>query len=41
MVQGDEPMTHPSMIEQAVMPLINDPKILISNLLEKLKMIMN
>ena len=33
MVQGDEPMVHPDMITQAIQPLINDPSILVSNLL--------
>ena len=33
MVQGDEPMTHPDMIAEAVIPMLNDPKILVSNLL--------
>jgi 3-deoxy-manno-octulosonate cytidylyltransferase (CMP-KDO synthetase) len=33
MVQGDEPMTHPDMITEAVTPMLNDPKILVTNLL--------
>jgi 3-deoxy-manno-octulosonate cytidylyltransferase (CMP-KDO synthetase) len=33
MVQGDEPMTHPNMITEAVTPMLNDPKILVVNLL--------
>ena len=33
MVQGDEPMTHPDMITEAVTPMINDQSILITNLL--------
>ena len=33
MVQGDEPMTHPDMVAEAVIPMLNDPKILVSNLL--------
>jgi 3-deoxy-manno-octulosonate cytidylyltransferase (CMP-KDO synthetase) len=33
MVQGDEPMTHPDMITEAVKPMLNDPSILITNLL--------
>jgi len=33
MVQGDEPMTHPDMIEEAVRPLIDDPAIKVANLL--------
>ncbi len=32
MVQGDEPMTHPEMVDEAVTPMINDPKIKITNL---------
>ena len=35
MVQGDEPMTHPEMITEAVTPMLSDPEILITNLLEK------
>jgi 3-deoxy-manno-octulosonate cytidylyltransferase (CMP-KDO synthetase) len=37
MVQGDEPMTHPDMISEAVKPMLNDPSILVSNLLGKIK----
>ena len=33
MVQGDEPMTHPDMITEAVTPMLNDPEILVANLL--------
>jgi 3-deoxy-manno-octulosonate cytidylyltransferase (CMP-KDO synthetase) len=33
MVQGDEPMTHPDMITEAVTPMLNDPDILVVNLL--------
>ena len=33
MVQGDEPMTHPDMITEAVAPMIEDQSILITNLL--------
>jgi len=33
MVQGDEPMTHPDMIGEAIKPMLEDPKILIVNLL--------
>ncbi len=33
MVQGDEPMTHPEMIGEAVGPLIQDSSILVSNLM--------
>ncbi len=37
MVQGDEPMIHPNMIEDALYPMINDKKVLITNLLGKIK----
>ena len=33
MVQGDEPMTHPEMIAEAVQPMLNDPTIQVVNLL--------
>ena len=33
MVQGDEPMTHPKMINEALQPMIKDEKILVTNLL--------
>ena len=33
MVQGDEPMTHPDMITEAVQPMLDDPNILVVNLL--------
>ncbi len=33
MVQGDEPMTHPDMISEAVQPMIDDPSLKIVNLL--------
>ncbi len=33
MVQGDEPMTHPEMITEAVQPMLDDPNILVTNLL--------
>lgn len=33
MVQGDEPMTHPDMISEAVQPMIEDPTLKITNLL--------
>ena len=36
MVQGDEPMTHPDMIDEAVAPLLADPTIQITNLLGKI-----
>lgn len=37
MVQGDEPMTHPGMISEAVNPMIEDPTIQIVNLLGKIE----
>jgi 3-deoxy-manno-octulosonate cytidylyltransferase (CMP-KDO synthetase) len=37
MLQGDEPMIVPEMIEAAVKPLIEDPQIKVSNLMAKLK----
>lgn len=33
MVQGDEPLVHPDMIDEAVAPLIRDPSVKITNLL--------
>lgn len=33
MVQGDEPMTHPEMIQEAVQPMLEDEKIRVTNLL--------
>jgi 3-deoxy-manno-octulosonate cytidylyltransferase (CMP-KDO synthetase) len=33
MIQGDEPMIHPEMIDDAVRPLREDPAILVSNLM--------
>lgn len=33
MVQGDEPMTHPDMITEAVTPMLSDSEILVTNLL--------
>ena len=33
MVQGDEPMTHPNMIDEVVTPMIEDESILVANLL--------
>lgn len=33
MIQGDEPMTHPEMISEAVVPMLNDPSISVVNLL--------
>ena len=37
MLQGDEPMVMPSMIKSAVIPLVNNPKIPVSNLMSKIK----
>ena len=36
MVQGDEPMTHPDMITEAVRPMLQDPSIKVTNLLGKI-----
>jgi 3-deoxy-manno-octulosonate cytidylyltransferase (CMP-KDO synthetase) len=33
MVQGDEPMTHPDMIAEAVRPMVSDPQVNVVNLL--------
>jgi len=33
MVQGDEPMTHPDMITEALTPMLRDPEVLVTNLL--------
>lgn len=37
MVQGDEPMTHPDMIAEAVQPLLDDPEVQVVNLLGRIK----
>ena len=37
MVQGDEPMTHPEMITEAVQPMLDDSAVLITNLLGEIK----
>lgn len=37
MVQGDEPMTHPDMIAEAVQPMLDDPRIQVINLLGEIK----
>ena len=37
MLQGDEPMVNPSMIEEAVKPLIDDPTLPVINLMSKIK----
>ena len=39
MVQGDEPMTHPDMITEAVTPMLDDPNIQIVNLFSEIKSI--
>jgi 3-deoxy-manno-octulosonate cytidylyltransferase (CMP-KDO synthetase) len=36
MVQGDEPLVHPGMIDEAVAPMIADPHILVTNLLGRI-----
>jgi len=36
MVQGDEPLLHPEMIQEAVDPILQDPSILVTNLLGEL-----
>jgi len=37
MIQGDEPMTRPEMIDEAVQPLLNDDTIVITNLVAPLE----
>jgi len=37
MVQGDEPLTFPEMIDEAVNPMLNDKNIIITNLVSDLK----
>ncbi len=37
MVQGDEPMTHPNMIAEAVKPMTEDPSVQVTNLLGHIK----
>jgi 3-deoxy-manno-octulosonate cytidylyltransferase (CMP-KDO synthetase) len=37
MVQGDEPMTTPDMISQAIEPMLNDPSINVVNLIGDIK----
>ena len=39
MVQGDEPMTEPAMIEEAISPLLSDTSILVANLMAKIESI--
>jgi 3-deoxy-manno-octulosonate cytidylyltransferase (CMP-KDO synthetase) len=37
MIQGDEPMTHPGMIEEALQPLLDEPDVQVVNLMGKIK----
>lgn len=37
MIQGDEPMTHPDMITEAVSPMLKDSEIIVTNLLGDIK----
>lgn len=37
MVQGDEPMTHPEMIAEALQPMLDDPSVQVVNLLGEIK----
>ena len=37
MVQGDEPMTHPDMITEAVQPMLNDSNVFVTNLLGEIE----
>ncbi len=37
MVQGDEPMTHPDMISEAVAPMLKNPEIIVTNLLGEIE----
>jgi 3-deoxy-manno-octulosonate cytidylyltransferase (CMP-KDO synthetase) len=37
MVQGDEPMTHPDMITEAIAPLLADPSVQVVNLVGKIE----
>lgn len=39
MIQGDEPMTHPDMITEAVTPMLKDPSLKVVNLLGKIESI--
>ena len=36
MVQGDEPMTHPDMIDEAIKPMLTDSSIMVTNLLGRI-----
>ena len=37
MIQGDEPMVYPEMIDEAIKPLITDKRIMVANLMSSLK----
>ncbi len=37
MVQGDEPMTHPNMIDEAIKPMLSDETILVTNLVANIE----
>ena len=39
MVQGDEPMINPNMISEAIQPLIDEPSLLVTNLIGSIKKI--
>ena len=39
MIQGDEPMIHPQMIDLAIKPMIEDKNVLVTNLMAELKTI--
>ena len=36
MVQGDEPMTHPDMLDEAIKPMLADSRIMVTNLLGRI-----
>lgn len=36
MVQGDEPMTHPDMLDEAIKPMLTDSNIMVTNLLGRI-----
>ncbi len=36
MIQGDEPMTNSSMIEESITPILNDPSVVVTNLLGRI-----
>jgi 3-deoxy-manno-octulosonate cytidylyltransferase (CMP-KDO synthetase) len=37
MIQGDEPLTHPEMINEALQPMLEDKSVLITNLMAEIK----